>query len=99
MYKPLVCQNKAPPRKTVPGLYISSVALKPSVTEHPLLHTDLQPRGYEEFGKMLPRCRKILYWGGGADQDDAQDNLSESRFRVVQCYNDPTNDCGSGSDM
>ena len=25
-------------------------------------------------------------------------NPSESRFRAVQCYDDPTNDCGSGSD-
>ena len=27
-----------------------------------------------------------------------RDNDSESRFRAVQCYDDPTNDCGSGSD-
>ena len=27
------------------------------------------------------------------------DNLSESRFRVVQLFNGPTNNCGSGSDM
>ena len=25
--------------------------------------------------------------------------LSGSKFRTVQVYNDPTNDCGSGSDM
>ena len=27
-----------------------------------------------------------------------RESLSESRFRAVRCYNDPTNDCGSGSD-
>jgi len=30
--------------------------------------------------------------------DGTRDHLSESRFRAVQCYDDPTNDCGSGSD-
>ena len=37
--------------------------------------------------------------GVACSRRDTRDNLSESRFRAVQFYDDRTNDCGSGADM
>ena len=46
-------------------------------------------------------CRRILGWRViflACSLHSTRDDPSESRFRAVQCYDDPTNDCGSGSD-
>ena len=48
--------------------------------------------GETYFFWLRPRCA-----GVACSLYGTQDNLSELRFRAVQCYDDPTNDCGSGS--
>ena len=50
-----------------------------------------------------PPPRTFFFWlrprlaGVACSRHSTQGNPSGSRFRAVHCYDDPTNDCGSGS--
>ena len=78
---------------------------------HPLRTTpcfESPPRGFSLLYPNIPQAQKTppgnFFWlrprsaGVACSLHSTRGNPSESMFRAVQCYDDPTNDCGSGSD-